>query len=278
MADVPAFAEIAPDVYVLPYPVMTVNSTLIVGAEAAVVIDTLSTEAQAAELRDAVRRITDHPLVIVNTHHHFDHCFGNGVLASEGGLGIWAHEAAATVLREELNRLKREWYDEFSPNHPDLADAMLAANVAPPDRTVHRESIMDIGGRTVELRHLGRGHTDNDLVVLIPDADVILAGDLVEQGGPPWFSDAYPLEWPETLADLTARTTTSTVVVPGHGSTVDRDFVHAQHGELTELAWLIRDGHADGAPAETVAAKAPFPADVALVAVRRGYAELSGRT
>jgi glyoxylase-like metal-dependent hydrolase (beta-lactamase superfamily II) len=277
MADAPAFAEVATDVYVLRYPVLDVNATLILGAEAAVVVDTLSTDAQATELLAAIRKVTDHPLVLVNTHHHFDHCFGNGVLAAEGGLGIWAHEAAATLLREELNRLKRQWYDEFSPIKPDLAEAMLAATVAPPDRTVHKESIMDIGGRTVELRHLGRGHTDNDLVVLIPDADVALAGDLVEQGGPPWFTDSYPLEWPETVADLTARMTTTTVVVPGHGARVDRDFVHAQHGELTELAWLIRDGHADGAPAEAVAAKAPFPADVALVAVKRGYAELSGK-
>ena len=278
MADPPAFAEVAIDVYVLRYPVLDVNATLIVGAEAAVVVDTLSTDAQGAELLAAVRTVTAHPLVLVNTHHHFDHCFGNGVLAADNGLGIWAHEAAAALLREELNRLKRQWYDEFFPIKPDLAEAMLAATVALPDRTVHRESIMDIGGRTVELRHLGRGHTDNDLVVLIPDADVVLAGDLVEQGGPPGFSDSYPLEWPETVAELTARMTTGTMVVPGHGAPVDRDFVHAQHGELTELAWLIRDGHADGAPAETVAQKAPFSTDVALVAVRRGYAELSGRT
>lgn len=278
MADAPAFAEVAANVFVLRYPVLDVNATLIVGVEAAIVVDTLSTDAQAAELRDAVRHITDHPLVIVNTHHHFDHCFGNAVVAGDNGLGIWAHEAAGTLLREELNRLKRDWYDEFSPIRPDLAEAMLATTVAPPDRTIHLESIMDIGGRSVELRHYGRGHTDNDLVVLIPDADVVLAGDLVEQGGPPWFSDSYPLEWPETVAALTARMTPSTVVVPGHGARVDKDFVHTQHGELTELAWLIRDGHADGAPAEAVAAKAPFPADVALVAVRRGYAELSGKT
>jgi glyoxylase-like metal-dependent hydrolase (beta-lactamase superfamily II) len=278
MPDAPSLTEVATDVHVLRYPVLDVNATLVLGAEAAIVVDTLSTDAQATELLEAVRRVTSLPLVLVNTHHHFDHCYGNGVLVRDSGLGIWAHEAAAVLLREQLDRLKREWYEEFSATNPDLADGMLAATVAVPDRTVHRESIMDIGGRAVELRHFGRGHTDNDLVVLVPDADVVLAGDLVEQPGPPWFSDAYPLEWPETLAELTPRTTPSTVVVPGHGAPVDRDFMHAQHGELTELAWLIRDGHADGAPAETVAAKAPYPADVALVAVRRGYAELSGRT
>ena len=66
-------------------------------------------------------------------------------------------------------------------------------------------------------------------------------------------------------------------MVPGHGTPVDLDFVRAQHDELTELAWLIRDGHGDGAPAEAVAAKAPYGPEVALDAVRRGYAELAGR-
>jgi hypothetical protein len=52
--------------------------------------------------------------------------------------------------------------------------------------------------------------------------------------------------------------------------------VVAQHHDLARLAWLIRDGDADRAPAEAVAAAAPFGPEAALTAVRRGYAELSG--
>jgi glyoxylase-like metal-dependent hydrolase (beta-lactamase superfamily II) len=136
---------------------------------------------------------------------------------------------------------------------------------------------LDIGGRTLELCHLGRGHTEGDIVVAVDDAMVLLAGDLVEQAGPPSFGDSFPIDWPETLAALLHRTPPGTSVVPGHGTPVDLDFVHAQHDELTQLAWLIRDGHADGAPAEAVAAKAPYEPGVALTAVRRGYAELAGR-
>jgi hypothetical protein len=67
-------------------------------------------------------------------------------------------------------------------------------------------------------------------------------------------------------------------VVPGHGPAVDQAFVARQHEELTALAWRIREGHADGAPPEKVAAGSPFGAEASLVAVRRGYAELAGRT
>ena len=63
------------------------------------------------------------------------------------------------------------------------------------------------GGRVGRLRHAGRGHSAGDLVALVAvlDADVAVVGDLVEQGGPPRFDDAYPLEWPDTLAALQHR-------------------------------------------------------------------------
>jgi len=270
------FVEVARDVHVLRYPVLDVNVTLVVGAERALVVDTLSTDAQAVSLVEAVRRITALPLCVVNTHHHFDHWFGNGVVA-DPDTDVWAHEEAAARLARRLEEQRAEWVAEWAPLAADLAAGMATATLRPPNRTVHMESIVDLGGRAVSLRHFGRGHTDGDLVVLVPDAEVVLAGDLVEEGGPPMFGDGYPLEWPETLAALLRLTTPATRVVPGHGALVDPDFVRAQHDQLTALAWLIRDGHYDGAPVEAVAAKAPFDADTALVAVKRGYAELSGR-
>jgi len=274
----PAFTEIASGVHVLRYPVLDVNSTLIVGGEVAVVVDTLSTEAQAGELLAAIRALTDLPLVIINTHHHFDHTYGNKVLANASpGCAVWAHESAAAALRSEGALWQREWYEDLRPTDPALADSIAAVDVLAPNRTVHTESTMDIGGRVLELRHLGRGHTEGDLVVLVPDAAVLLAGDLIEQGAPPSFDDSFPIDWPDTVHQLLHLATLATVVVPGHGGLVDADFVRAQHDELAELAWLIRAGHADGAPAAEVAAKAPYAAEVALTAVTRGYLQLSGR-
>jgi glyoxylase-like metal-dependent hydrolase (beta-lactamase superfamily II) len=273
-----SFVEVAPQVYVLRYPVLDVNSTLIVGDEVAVVVDTLSTTEQGQELMAAVRAITPLPLVGINTHLHFDHTFGNTALASESvGVTIWAHEAAAAALREHGNLWQRQWYDELLDHHPDLADGVARTEIRPADRFIHTESTMEIGGRVLVVRHLGRGHTDGDLVVLVPDAGVLLAGDLIEEGAPPSFEDAFPIEWPETVAALLHLGQDATVVVPGHGASVRLDFVHAQHDQLTQLAWLIREAHADGADPVVVATKSPFPAAVSLIAVTRGYAELDGR-
>ncbi len=270
------FRQVADGVHVWRYPVLDVNATLVTGDGAALLVDTLSTDDQARELAEAVRRITPDPLILVNTHHHFDHCFGNAVLAA-GGRPVWGHEETAAVLSADGEALQQTWRDEYARTDPTLAEGLARVRIHPPDRLVHTSAELDVGGRRVVLRHLGRGHTAGDLVVEVPDADVVVAGDLVEESGPPDFGDSYPVDWADTLAELHRLLGADTVVVPGHGDVVDRDFVAAQQLQLAQLAWLVREGHAVRAPAERVAAQAPFPSQVAVVAVRRGYAELSGR-
>jgi glyoxylase-like metal-dependent hydrolase (beta-lactamase superfamily II) len=256
--------------------VLDVNVGLIVGGAAAFVVDTLSTHAQAAELLAAVRRVTSLPLQAANTHHHFDHCFGNAVFTAQG-VPIWGQQEAAALLRTRGDLLRAQWCDEWAATEPDLVAAMSTVTVYPPDHIVHQESTVDLGGRAVELRHFGRGHSAGDLVVLVPDAGAVFAGDLIEESGPPQFDDAYPLDWPDTLAGLLQRLGEASPVIPGHGDVVDKAFVREQHERLAALDWLIRDGNADGAPMQRVAAKAPFDLDTALVAVRRGYDHLTGK-
>jgi len=271
------FVEVAEGVYVLRYPVLDVNTTLVVGDGAALVVDTLSTAGQAEEMVAAVRRVTPYPWLVVNTHQHFDHAFGNATLAGADGCPIWAHEEAAAYLRERGEEMRRgiaEWYADVDPQ---FAAEIAAVTIVPPDRTVHLESTVDVGGRPVVLRHFGRAHTAGDLVVRIPDVDVAVLGDIIEESGPPAFDDAYPLDWPDTLAAVLPVLAESTVVVPGHGAVVGREFVAAQHEQLTAFAWLIREGHADGAAPEKVAARSPFGAEYSLPAVNRGYAELGGK-
>ncbi|MBE1492074.1 MBL fold metallo-hydrolase [Plantactinospora soyae] len=271
-----AFTEIADRVYVLRQPMLDVNVTLVLGDAEALVVDTLSTAAQAAELVAAVRVLTPAPLTVVNTHHHFDHCFGNATVAADQQRPVYAHQATADLLREHTAACRREAYDEMLPADPGLAAELARTTILAPSHVVRQESTVDIGGRPVVLRHLGRGHTEGDLVVQVPDADVLVAGDLIEESGPPAFEDAYPLEWVETVAALLRLVTPGTVVVPGHGAVVGQDFIQVQHDDLATMSWLIRSGDADRAPAERVAARTPFDPEAGLTAVRRGYAELRG--
>jgi glyoxylase-like metal-dependent hydrolase (beta-lactamase superfamily II) len=259
-----SFVEVADRVFVLRYPVLDVNVTLVVGDERAVLADTLATTAQARELAAAIAALTDRPLVVLNTHHHFDHCFGNAVFADAP---VYAHpEATALMATADPAALWREWG----------LDGLHTTAVRLPDRQVAHKETIDLGGRAVVLCHPGRGHTAGDLVAFVPDAGVVVAGDLVEESGPPQFGDAFPLDWPEAITTILALD--PRIVVPGHGAVCDAAFVRGQHEELAALSWLIREAHADGAPADEVVRRCGYEFETAAVAVARGYAELDDAT
>jgi glyoxylase-like metal-dependent hydrolase (beta-lactamase superfamily II) len=261
------FVEVAPGIHVLRHPVLDVNVTLIVGDTSALLVDTLATAGQARELADMVAAMTAVPLAVVNTHHHFDHCFGNAAFLDAP---VYAHpEAIDRIRTTDPADVWREW----SRTHPGLS-GVIDTDIRVPDRPVVHETALDLGGRTAVLRHPGRGHTAGDLIVHVPDAALVVAGDLVEESGPPQFDDAYPLEWPDALAAILALEPGT--VVPGHGAVCGPSFVSGQHAELAALAWLIRDGHADEVPADEVVRKAPYEFETAAVAVARGYSELDG--
>jgi glyoxylase-like metal-dependent hydrolase (beta-lactamase superfamily II) len=74
-------------------------------------------------------------------------------------------------------------------------------------------------------------------VVVVPDAGVVFAGDLIESAGPPSFGDdAVPGSWAATLDGVIGLMTATTVLVPGHGDPVDREFVFEQRGRIAARA------------------------------------------
>ena len=129
----------------------------------------------------------------------------------------------------------------------------------------------------MELVHPGRGHSFGDAVVRIGDADVMLAGDLVEESAPPAYGvDCHPFDWPGSLDVVLNLLGTDTVVVPGHGAVVDRDFVEEQRDAIAIVAQTIRDLAASGVPADRALAEGewPFPREGLTHAVALGYAAL----
>ena len=129
-----------------------------------------------------------------------------------------------------------------------------------PDHPFSGVGVIDLGDRLVELLHPGRGHTDGDLVVVVPDARLVCAGDLVEESDTPWIGeDSFPLEWPGTLDVALGVIPPGTVVVPGHGVPVDRAFVEAQRMELATVADQVRALAASGVAVDDAVASGEWP-------------------
>jgi glyoxylase-like metal-dependent hydrolase (beta-lactamase superfamily II) len=254
--------EVGERVFRFRYRSLDLNVGAVLGDGEVLVVDTRSGPAEAGELLADLRALTRLPCrQVVNTHAHFDHCFGNATLRPAA---IWGHRRCVGELRTRGERQRQAAMRSV----PELAGELAAARIDPPDRAVaDAGATLRVGVRPVELRFCGRGHTDNDLVVLVPDAGVVFAGDLVEEGAPPSYGDAFPLAWPATvgrLLELAAPT-----VVPGHGDVVGRDVVRRQQGELAAMADLCAAVAAGELPAAEALRRAPFPEDHAREALRR---------
>jgi glyoxylase-like metal-dependent hydrolase (beta-lactamase superfamily II) len=253
--------EVAANLFHRRYQPLDVSVCVVRGADGFGVVDTRSSPRQADQLRADLRELGGLPVRwVVNTHAHFDHCFGNQRFTPAP---IYGHVRMSAHL------------DQFE--RPELADPEVT--ITPPTHLVDRQNEIAVGDRLVELIHLGRGHTDNDLVVHVPDAAAWLVGDLVEESGPPSYGpDSFPLEWPLTAARLLALNSDRDVLVPGHGQPVGPPFAQAQQAQLAEVARLIRELHTAGIPAgEAVAAggtRWPLPAIDLAAAVEAAYTQL----
>ncbi len=197
-----------------------VNIGLVVGSERALVVDTGCGPRHAAEILSAVRAVTRLPLVVVNTHAHWDHFFGNATFNAAGVTEFWAH-AAATLTMAETG----EWQRQFVIGpEPDMAEGIApGTEIMLPTHQVSEETVvLDLGGVEVTLFTLGRGHSNGDLMVGAPG--VLFTGDVVEEGADPDYEDAYPAEWVTVLHRLAAMGGTYPVMVPGHGRPVNAAF------------------------------------------------------
>jgi glyoxylase-like metal-dependent hydrolase (beta-lactamase superfamily II) len=256
--------ELADRVYARRYAELDLTVGLMVGDGGCLVVDTRGDAVQGAELAAAVRAVTSAPWQVVLTHAHFDHCFGTSAFLPAA---VWAHGLCAVRLAEAGEAQRRLWAVHYrASGQPDTATALEAAPLVMPQRLFDQQTTLSVGGRNVVLAHLGRGHTDHDAVVWLPDDGVLFAGDLVENGAPPAFEDAFPLAWPSTVDKLLALE--ATTIVAGHGNPVDPAFVRAQRDELAAVSRLCRR-HAAGEPVHALLGESPYPAEVTRVALSR---------
>jgi glyoxylase-like metal-dependent hydrolase (beta-lactamase superfamily II) len=265
------WSEVGDRVFVRRYAFYDQNIGAILGDDGVLIVDTRISHRQADEILTDLKELTSLPVrAVVNTHGHNDHAFGNHRFRPAP---IWGHARCARMVTEtgpaQIAALKAAM--------PDLAGDLAEVVLDPPDCTFEGDQAtldFDAGGRLVELRHLGRGHTDNDVVVMIPDAGVLFAGDLVEAGAPPYFGDGYPMDWPATVERLVEIVTGA--VVPGHGDVGDRAFVVRSMVEIrtiAELATLVRDG---ALSLDDAVLRTSYPADAARQPLERALAQLGG--
>lgn len=229
---------------------------LVVGEERCLVIDTGGDEVQGEEFIAAIRGFTSLPWTVVITHAHFDHYFGTAPFRP---CPVWSHERCRAAMAADAEHDRAAWAARFTRDGEyELADRLLNAELVLPDQVTTSKTELDLGGRVVTLLHPGPAHSDGDLIVHVPDEDVVFAGDLVEVGAPPSIGpDADPVAWPKALDKILALRPGT--VVPGHGFPVGVSSVEEQRDQLHQLSALVRAVKAGRMSVEQALPHSPFP-------------------
>jgi glyoxylase-like metal-dependent hydrolase (beta-lactamase superfamily II) len=213
------------------------NVGAVIGEGAVLAVDARATPAHAREWLDELRRLTDKPVRhLVLTHYHAVRVLGasafgaDSVIAHEG-TRRWIHERGEADFESETRRFPRLFRDVGSI--PGLTH---------PNETFEDSLTLDLGGREVQLLHLGRGHTLGDAAVWVPEDKILFAGDLVEARAAPYMGDAFVEEWATTTLDRVEALGAQTIV-PGRGPAAGPEAVAETREYLRTLWDTVRADH-----------------------------------
>jgi glyoxylase-like metal-dependent hydrolase (beta-lactamase superfamily II) len=235
------------------------NGGVLAGRDAVLIIEGHMQPAGAALEIEVARMVSKAPLRgAVDTHFHLDHTFGN-VAYSEQRLSILAHEKVTPLMKEQYQALKGvDKAPLLGPHEKKLAqavdaadkkrkavdlatwkwmyDAIDAATLAFPTEplaTANLPKQIDLGGLTAVIE-FHPGHTATDLIIRVPEHDLIFAGDLLFNRSYPVALDADMIAWRKVL-DHFAAYSRQTRFVPGHGAICGQETVRDQSALFDDL-------------------------------------------
>ncbi|HLI78283.1 MAG TPA: MBL fold metallo-hydrolase [Acidobacteriaceae bacterium] len=238
--------QLAPNLYLLQG--IGGNMAALLGPDGTMLVDT-SVQTAAPHIAESLAAVKAPPLaLVINTHFHFDHTDGNAALHNAGAHDILAHE-------NTLKRLSSPQYLEVLDLHTPAAPP-----AGRPTRTFADSNSLNGDGHNVFLQHFAPAHTDSDIYVWFPDADVLHVADI-------WFNGFYPLidySSGGSLPGMIAAADTAlklakpgTKIIPGHGQLGDRGTFQGYRDMLAKVHDRIGTMKAAGKSSEEVVAAKP---------------------
>ncbi len=218
------------------------NAAIVDTGARTIVVDSFMTTVGARELRQTAEQLTGRSVyMLVNTHWHGDHTYGNQVFAD---VSIVATEPTSLAIASD-SPSDLDAYSAQLDRATASFEAMLASDSesdrVAAERRLRRLALLrsDVGifemtlpnvlidnhliiedERRVEILTYGGGHTDSDVFVWVPDVETIVAGDLGFQGKHPRMVDSHPHAWADILRRILDLN--PSMVIPGHGEPGDQ--------------------------------------------------------
>jgi cyclase len=188
-------------------------------SEGMVLIDTTSSPVEMNGLLNTVHIRPDEVRMVVNTHFHTDHTWGNQIFTSP----ILAHRLCREIMETELRddwspEALEEYLSDLEKTDPkkasELRSRVETLEIKLPDQIFEDYFEGELGGVVYQVIHEG-GHTPDSSIVWLPEKHFLYAADLLFQGRYPFVFDADIPAWVQALSRLKAYH--AEVIIPGHG-------------------------------------------------------------
>lgn len=211
------------------------NTGFLATARGVVSIDTCATEQRTRAYLDAIARVAPGPVrTVLNTHHHGDHTFGNGLVP---GATIIAHEGVRGAMLAWGPPRAAPYWTEIDWG---------GVEVTLPFVTFRDQLAVWADDLRCEVRHVGMAaHTPNDSIVWIPERKVLFAGDLVFNGGTPFIVQGSLAGSIRVLEEVVAPLGAETIV-PGHGPVCGPEALEPVLAYLRFVRDVAREGRQAG--------------------------------
>ena len=217
------------------------NSGVIIGDDSVMIIEAQATPRLARKVIEKVREVTDKPIThVALTHYHAVRVLGASAF---GAQQIIMSDMARAMVAE---RGQEDWDSEFQ-RFPRLFEGHESIpGLTWPTTTFRDRMTVYLGNRRVDLMHLGRAHTAGDIVIHVPDENVMFTGDIVEYRSACYCGDGYFKDWSTTLDAIKAYQVDA--IAPGRGDALvgtkmvskaienTRDFVSSTYAPAARIA------------------------------------------
>jgi glyoxylase-like metal-dependent hydrolase (beta-lactamase superfamily II) len=227
------------------------NIPVIVSEQDAILVGTHLSPASARALIEQVKTVTDKPVrYLVNTHYHAP-LPASARESYPAGIEVVGHELARRVILSDAAGRPRP-----------------AMGVAPPTLGMTTRLALYRGDREIRILYVGRGHSDNDIVVLLPKERILCTGDLLS-GVLPDMSDGNITEWVSTLEAM--KVLDFDTVLPARGAPFKgKERINALQSYLRDVLAQTTELLNNGVSAEDAARR------VDLTSHKRDFPEISG--
>jgi cyclase len=261
------------------------NGGFLVGKDSALLLEGFASVPGATFQMETFRSVSKVPVqAALDTHYHYDHSCGNAFYGAQG-IPLWSHPAVSRRILDSYSPLQgadktkvlapyqKRIDDAKSDTQRKHAEGDLAAVtgvfhvannsvLALPNHPLDpsKETRIDLGGLTAVVE-FHPGHSGTDMIVKVPQQNVVFTGDLLFSG---WYPVCFDEQstvsgWRATLKKFAALDK-DTVFVPGHGQVCGQEGVTALTQVFDDIAEQAEKMHKAGIPAAEAAERYVVPA------------------